>query len=85
MLWYLQLCSTHKITVLNYDDVAKGVMKEKPDGSGQFEKVVLQPQIRIKEADQKSLAVELHKEAHAKCFIANSVNFDIFCEPIVKA
>jgi organic hydroperoxide reductase OsmC/OhrA len=27
----------------------------------------------------------LHHVAHEKCYIANSVNFPILCEPVVQA
>ena len=83
MLWYLHLCSVNKITVVAYQDNTIGTMLEKEDGSGAFEKVVLRPSITILEKDKEDLAISLHHEAHEKCFIANSVNFPVDCEPII--
>jgi organic hydroperoxide reductase OsmC/OhrA len=85
-LWYLHLCAQAGITVLSYQDHAHGAMTE---GSalvkGQFTKITLRPQITVKMGDDLQRAVDLHHEAHNECFIANSVNFPILCEPEVSA
>jgi organic hydroperoxide reductase OsmC/OhrA len=80
-LWYLHLCAVAGIPVLTYSDDAEGSMVEQADGSGQFAQVTLRPQIRIPPEADLARALHLHHEAHAKCFIANSVNFPILCEP----
>jgi organic hydroperoxide reductase OsmC/OhrA len=84
-LWYLHLCAQAGITVLTYQDHAQGVMTE---GSalvkGQFTKITLHPQITVKAGDDLQRAVNLHHDAHKECFIANSVNFPILCEPDVR-
>ncbi len=77
MLWYLHLASVNDITVLEYVDHAEGTMTENVDGSGEFTSVVLQPRIIIAQADKVARANELHHEAGAKCFIANSVKISI--------
>ena len=84
MLWYLHLCTVNKITVIAYEDAAKGIMVEQENGSGYFKKVTLYPSIIIKEADKIELAKSIHHQAHEYCFIANSVNFEVTCEPIIK-
>jgi len=83
MLWYLHLCSANGLTVISYVDNAEGIMKEQADGSGAFEVVTLKPTIVLKEGDDVTLARSLHKEAHKMCFIANSVNFPVKCEPSI--
>ena len=77
MLWYLHLCSTKGIAVLDYRDEAEGVMAERSDGGGHFESVTLKPRITIAPGGDLETAKHLHEEAHAKCFIANSVNFPV--------
>ncbi|HEX6960112.1 MAG TPA: OsmC family protein [Ferrovibrio sp.] len=77
MLWYLHLCAANKIVVQEYRDPAIGVMIETADGSGHFESVTLRPRITIAAGGDVELAKRLHEEAHAKCFIANSVNFPV--------
>jgi len=82
MLWYLHLCSTHNITVIDYSDNATGTMQESKNGSGQFTEVTLHPIATILEEEHIEKAKELHNEANKMCFIANSVNFKIrhFCK-----
>jgi len=31
------------------------------------------------------LAARLHHDAHARCYVANSVNFPIECEPVIES
>jgi organic hydroperoxide reductase OsmC/OhrA len=83
MLWYLHLCADAGIVVVAYVDDAVGKMIETADGSGRFSAIVLRPRATIATDSDASLAESLHEEAHRKCFIANSVNFPITCEPTV--
>jgi organic hydroperoxide reductase OsmC/OhrA len=80
MLWYLHLCANAKVVVTAYVDDASGTMVESADGSGRFSEVVLRPAVTIASGDL-ALAESLHERAHHLCFIANSVNFPIRCEP----
>ncbi len=82
MLWYLHLCSAANIVLVAYQDVAEGVMAERPDGGGRFTEVVLQPEITVAPGTDLDRARALHAEAHALCFIANSVNFPVRHEPV---
>src|SRR5262245_12407986 len=68
MLWYLHLCATNHITVVEYHDEATGVMAERDDGSGEFVEVVLRPRIKISAESDHAKALELHHEAHRYCF-----------------
>lgn len=81
MLWMLHLCADRGITVTAYEDEPVGTMAVHPDGSGEFTRVVLRPRLTL---DDPSLAAEieaLHAKAHALCFIARSVNFEVRCQP----
>jgi organic hydroperoxide reductase OsmC/OhrA len=84
-LWYLHLCATTGIAVLRYRDEAEGIMQEDPNGAGRFIRAVLRPHVVIRAGDDMIKAASLHQDAHAYCFIANSVNFSIFCEPVVTS
>lgn len=77
MLWYLHLCAVNKITVVEYRDAAKGVMRENADGSGKFVSVTLKPRVIILEDDKRAQAADLHHKAHSLCFISRSVNFPV--------
>lgn len=80
-LAYLHLCADAGIVVLAYADHAEGVMEEAPNGGGRFQSVVLRPRVVLAAASDVLLARDLHHSAHAKCFIAKSVNFPVRCEP----
>ena len=81
MLWYLHLCAVNGIVVTGYADDPVGTMEESAQGSGRFTDVVLRPRVTIGAGGDVKLAVRLHEEAHKFCFIANSVNFPVRCEP----
>src|SRR5215467_10007308 len=83
MLWYLHLCAAAGAIVTSYTDDAHGTMAETGDGSGRFTEVVLQPKVAVASPDMIDTATRLHKEAHAMCFIANSVNFPVRHEPVI--
>jgi len=76
-LWYLHLCADAGIAVLTYTDYAEGVMEETADGSGCFRRVVLRPQVTLRAGSDLAKARELHEAAHAKGFIARSMNFPV--------
>lgn len=83
-LWYLHLCAANGITVLSYTDLAEGTMAEDPTGGGHFVHVLLNPKVTIGSGDDRELALQLHDEAHSKCFIANSVNFPVDHRPTIN-
>ncbi len=79
-LWYLHLCADAGVVVTAYHDDATAVMCEAADGGGQFVEAVLHPMVTLAPDSDVALAESLHEAAHAKCFIARSVNFPIRCE-----
>lgn len=85
MLWYLHLCAVNKITVLEYRDSAEGLMRENPDGSGEFVSVTLKPQVVIAEPEEEGRADKLHHKAHSLCFISRSVNFPVEVSPVTQS
>jgi organic hydroperoxide reductase OsmC/OhrA len=80
MLWFLHLCVTEGIVVTGYIDHPEGTMVETADGGGHFERVVLRPEVAFTGASAEKVAA-VHERAHHLCFIANSVNFPVVCEP----
>ena len=81
MLWYLHLCAVNKVVVLEYDDNATGIMEETADGGGHFVEVTLRPTIALTAQSDRDTALRLHRDAHEKCFVANSVNFPVRIQP----
>ncbi len=82
MLWYLHLCAVAGVVVTDYVDQAHGEMAEHRNG-GQFTDVVLRPRVRVAAQNMVEKAIMLHEDAHRCCFIANSVNFPVRCDPAV--
>ena len=72
------------IVVTAYIDRAEGVMEISAGGAGRFKSVVLHPAVTVKSGSDIERARALHESAHEMCFIANSVNFRVECEPEIK-
>jgi len=83
MMSYLYVCAQNNIEVLRYTDHAEGDLEVQASGSGSFITVRLQPIVTIKDASKKALALALHQQANALCFIANSCNFPISHEATI--
>ncbi|MBE9075972.1 OsmC family protein [Romeria aff. gracilis LEGE 07310] len=85
MLWYLHLCAEASVIVVDYQDQAVGTMVEVDSGSGRFSEVILRPAVTVSSGSEQIKAERLHEQAHHLCFIANSVNFPVRCEPTMQA
>jgi organic hydroperoxide reductase OsmC/OhrA len=83
-LWYLHLCATGGVIVIAYRDEAVGTMEEGADGAGRFTGITLHPLVTIAAGSDMEKARSLHEKAHGLCFIANSVNFPVRCEPEIR-
>jgi len=83
MLWFLHLAAVAKVVVTDYVDRPEGTMLEHDDGAGQFTRVVLKPRVTVADPSTRHRLDELHDQAHAKCYVARSVNFPVLHEPSV--
>ncbi len=82
MPWYLHLCAQAGIVVTAYADRAEGTLAEERDGSGRFVEATLRPRIALTDAGRHGEDAALHGRAHDLCFIVQSVNFPVACEPV---
>lgn len=80
MLSYLHMATVAGVVVTGYRDAAEGTMTTAGD-RGHFVEVVLRPTVTISAASDPARAQAAHADAHHACFIANSVNFPVRCEP----
>lgn len=80
MLWFLHLAADAGIAVAAYTDSPTATMLETEDG-GHFESATLRPKIELLEPSKLPQALDLHHQAHKKCFIANSLNFPVHVRP----
>jgi organic hydroperoxide reductase OsmC/OhrA len=83
MLWFLSIAAKRGFCVDSYADDATGVMSRNASGRLAMTRVTLRPRVafagvRPPTADEFK---SMHHEAHAECFIANSVITEVRCEP----
>jgi peroxiredoxin-like protein len=84
-LSYAALCARSGVNVVAYEDDATGTM-DRVDGVTRFTEVVLRPRVTLaagSSAEGAEKARALHERAHAICFIASSVDFDVRHEPTI--
>lgn len=79
MLWFLGLAAAEGYCVDSYRDDAVGHMERNAAGQQWISRIDLHPRVLFSGSrcpDAKALA-HLHHEAHARCFIANSVRTEV--------
>jgi organic hydroperoxide reductase OsmC/OhrA len=83
LLSYLHACVQAGVIVVAYEDDATGTLVEDGRGAGAFTEVMLRPRVTVAEAGMVEPARAAHAQAHAWCFIANSVSFPVRHEPVI--
>jgi organic hydroperoxide reductase OsmC/OhrA len=83
MLTLLAIAAKKGWVVDAYDDEAAGALEKNADGRLAVTRVVLRPRIAFADgaAPDADALRRLHEQAHANCFIANSVRCEITIEP----
>jgi len=84
MLWFLSIAAGRGFRVDDYADEALGTMARNAEGKLAMTRVVLRPRV-VFSGDPRPGPADLaamHHEAHAECFIANSVKTEVTCEPV---
>jgi organic hydroperoxide reductase OsmC/OhrA len=84
MLSYFHVCIGVGVVVTEYVDRPTGSMRTGSDGGGRFTEVVLHPEVTVAEDSMVEAATEAHHRAHQICFVANSVNFRVHHEPVIR-
>ena len=85
MLWFLDIARRAGWLVNSYRDEAVGVMARNAQGHMAMTLVTLNPIVEFG-GDKQPDAVELnrmHHQAHADCFISNSVKTEVRCVPVM--
>jgi organic hydroperoxide reductase OsmC/OhrA len=84
MLWFLHMASRASVVVVAYRDHAQGTMRvDSASGKGRFVDVTLSPHVTVTGAPvNEELLARLHRDAHDRCFISQSVNFPVVVEPV---
>jgi organic hydroperoxide reductase OsmC/OhrA len=79
MLFYLDIAASRGIQVDSYTDNAIGEMKKNQNGKLVVSRIILNPDVQHSGEnlpDQDTLRA-IHHEAHAECFIANSIKTEV--------
>ena len=79
MLWFLSMAASRGWRVDEYTDQASGVMGKNTSGRIAMVRVTLHPRVTfsgIRQPNREQI-LELHHQAHAECFIANSVTTEV--------
>jgi organic hydroperoxide reductase OsmC/OhrA len=87
MLWFLDIARRAGWLVNGYRDEAVGVMARNAEGRMAMTAVTLNPAVEFG-GDKQPDVVELnrlHHQAHADCFIANSVKTEVRCLPVLPS
>ena len=81
MLWFLDLARRAGFAVAAYDDEAEGEMGRIAPERMALTRIALRPRIAFagRSPTEEELA-RLHDEAHARCFIANSLKTEVVVE-----
>ncbi len=84
MLWFLSIAAGRGFCVDRYADAAEGRMARNAEGRIAMTRVVLRPQAQFsgQRLPTRNEIDAMHHEAHAQCFIANSVRTEVLCQPV---
>ena len=79
MLWFLSIAAEKNFIVESYEDNAIGVLGKNGEGKLAMTKITLKPKANFNDTTSPTSEQvdELHRLAHEKCFIANSVKTKI--------
>jgi organic hydroperoxide reductase OsmC/OhrA len=72
MLWFVALARARRLRVTGYEDEAVGTLE-----GGRVTHVALAPEVSFEDDPGAGVLVELHHEAHERCYLAASVAFPV--------
>lgn len=85
MLVFLGIAAKRRYVVDNYTDQAVGTMAKNEHGKLAITRVVLRPEARFsgERRPTPEQIGKMHHQAHAECFIANSVRTEVVTEMVI--
>jgi organic hydroperoxide reductase OsmC/OhrA len=81
MLTFLAYAEKKHVVVLRYEDRATGTLARNAAGKTAMQEVTLRPRVVVAAGTVIEDVTALHGPAHANCFMANSINFEMKIEP----
>jgi len=84
MLWFLSIAAKRGFVVEDYRDEAVGIMSKDPLGKMAMTCVTMRPRAAFGGDLRPPMeeVIAMHRDAHERCYIANSVKTDVQCEPV---
>jgi organic hydroperoxide reductase OsmC/OhrA len=84
MLWFLSIAAKRGFRIDRYRDNAVGSMRKNADGKLAVTRVTLPPEVAFSGEllPTREQIDAMHHEAHEACYIANSVQSAVGCEPV---
>ena len=79
-LTFMAVAAKSRVPIAAYRDAATGTLAMK-DGKMRYVLVVLRPAVQFANPEHASRLASMHEKAHANCFMANSVAFEVRVEP----
>ncbi|WP_103070469.1 OsmC family protein [Aquimarina sediminis] len=85
MLFFLSIAMSQKYSVKTYEDNVCGTLGKNKKGKTAIEQIKLNPKVIFCGSKQPSMAqvVKMHDMAHARCFIANTIQSEISIHPLI--
>jgi organic hydroperoxide reductase OsmC/OhrA len=83
-LTFMAVAAKSRLQVTGYEDAATGTLGKNANGKMALVEVVLRPRVRFASPIDADKYRSLHDKAHANCFMANSVNFEVRVEPVLE-
>jgi len=85
MLWFLSIAAHKQLIVDSYSDRAMGQMNKNEAGHLAITEIYLRPGVTFAAGClvTSEELLEMHRDAHHRCFLANSVKTKITIEPVV--
>lgn len=83
MLFFLSDASRNGHVVESYADTPEALMAKGPDGREWITRITLRPVVTFRDrAPSAEEFTRMHDEAHAACYIANSIKGEVVLEPV---
>ena|SRR5437588_150455 len=75
MLFFLSIAAANHLVVETYEDNAEGILNKNEEGKMAITKIELKPTLKFSGDNVPSAGqiANIHRQAHEKCYIANSV------------
>ena len=84
MTTFLAFAHRRNLSFVSYTSSAEGLLEFK-DGSYQFTKIIVKPEVVIETAEDLQNAEKIMEQAHKYCLIANSIKTDVVIQPDITS